>query len=88
MQAHSKKVHELELLVSDLRGENERLETQVKSAKEKASGLEERLREMSEQAESAVESSQLHPEIRDLENMCRQGLSCVCVLIIHHVCSI
>ena len=67
---------ETELLLFDLRGENERLETQVKSARDKAAGLEERLREMAEQADSAAESFHLQPEIRELEMMCRQGLSC------------
>ncbi|CAI8043588.1 Protein Spindly [Geodia barretti] len=74
-QGHSKKVTETELLLFDLRGENERLETQVKSARDKAAGLEERLREMAEQADSAAESFHLQPEIREMEMMCRQERS-------------
>ena len=62
-QGHSKKVTETELLLFDLRGENERLETQVKSARDKAAGLEERLREMAEQADSAAESFHLQPPL-------------------------
>ena len=64
----------MELLVSDLRGENERLETQMKSGRERVTVLEERLREMAEQADTARESSHLHPEMRELEMLCRQGL--------------
>ena len=66
----------MELLLRDLRGENERLDTQVKSARDKVAGLEGRLREMAERADSTAESFHLQPETRELEMMCRQGLSC------------
>ena len=73
-QAHSKKQYETESLVSDLRGENERLETQLKTGRERTAVLEERLREMTEQAESVKVSSFLQPDIRELEEKYTQGL--------------
>ena len=73
-QAHSRKLYETESLLTDLRGENERLEAQVSSGRERAAGLEERLREMMEQVETAKVSSNLQPEIRELERLCSQGL--------------
>ena len=76
LQAHSKKVHEVELLCSDLRAETERLEAQGKAYKERIAGLEDRLREATERAENATSSSYLQPELRDLEQQCAQGLQC------------
>ena len=77
LQAHSKKVHEVELLCSDLRAETERLEAQAKAYKERIAGLEDRLREATERAENATSSSYLQPELRDLEQQCAQGLQCL-----------
>ena len=63
----------MELLCADLRGENERLETQCKAGREKTASLENRLREATEHIESASTVSCLQPELRELEQMCMQG---------------
>ena len=65
---------EAELLMSDLRGEIERLETQLKTGRDKITTLEERVREMAEQIETAPSNSYLQPELRELEQICRQGV--------------
>ena len=63
----------MELLCSDLRGENERLEAQCKAGREKIAALETRLREATEHLESASTLSSPQPELRKLEQMCMQG---------------
>ena len=63
----------MELLCSDLRGENERLEAQCKAGREKMAALESRLREATEHMESVNTVSSLQPELRELEQMCMQG---------------
>ena len=73
MQTLSKRVHEAELLCSDLRGENDRLETQGKACREKIAGLEERMRELTEHMEAVRGSSFSQSELRDLEQVCMQG---------------
>ena len=65
---------EAELLMSDLRGEIERLETQLKTGRDKITTLEERVREMAEQIETAPSNSYLQPELRELEQIYRQGI--------------
>ena len=67
----------MEQLCCDLRGENDRLETQVKTGREKMATMEERVREMTERMEAAgstSSSSGLQPELRELEQQYKQGI--------------
>ena len=47
----------MEQLCCDLRGENDQLETQVKTGREKMATMEERVREMTEMTEAAGSTS-------------------------------
>ena len=71
-QAHSKKVHELELLCSDMRAEIERLGTQDKAHEEKVVSLEQKLREMSERLKQAGSHSEESNDM-DIQNLYAQG---------------